>query len=91
MPTSWQKENPWPVDPADSSRKNFLLAKIEKETGRIVGFLSKGKRRWLPALSSKHMFFMGSEEQINEVGREFQDKYDWENSDHPYRYKVFIG
>lgn len=66
---------------------SYIVAKFEKQTERLVGFLSKGKRRWLPALSKHEKFIsdkIGAEKQLLLI----TSKYDWQKELHNYYYKL---
>ncbi len=51
------------------------FAKIEKDTGRIVGYLSKRKKRWLPIYSTHQLFIIRSEEDESKIIEEFEGRH----------------
>ncbi|MBS1668835.1 MAG: hypothetical protein JST58_15780 [Bacteroidetes bacterium] len=48
------------MDNLNKASKIFLWAKMNKETGRIVGFLSKDRKRWLPMVSAGQKLILDS-------------------------------
>jgi len=69
---------------------SYIVAKIEKGTERVVGFLSAGKRRWLPPLSNKHKRFEADKEIAERELNLLKSKYDWQTTTHNYYYKLFV-
>ena len=68
---------------------SYIIAKFEKETQRLVGFLSQGKRRWLPALSTKNKRFVADKINAEKELKLIESKYWWQSS-HNYYYKLMV-
>lgn len=61
--------------------------KFKKGGNTLVGFLSKGKRRWLPKVSKhEHLVIRSNEDRIK-IDQEFKSKYGWQSITHKYYYQ----
>lgn len=64
----------------------YSIIKIHKETGDVIGVLSRGKRRWLPIGSNKKVYARYKDATENEL-KLINSKYTWQSS-HAYRYEL---
>lgn len=64
----------------------MFFGKFEKGTDRLIGYLSKGKRRWLPEVSKHEHLVLRTKSDEERIIKDFDSMYGWQKS-HKYYYK----
>lgn len=64
-------------------KQKIFFGKFEKGSDRLIGYLSKGKRRWLPEISKHQHLILKTPSEIDAIIKEYKDQYGWQ---HTYQY-----
>lgn len=62
-----------------SNNELFWFAKFEKGSDRLVGYLSRGKRRWLPEVS-KHQHLQLTASERAGIEQQYKSRYGWQET-----------
>lgn len=65
----------------------YWIVKVEKSTGRIVGALSQGGRRWLDLVSTKHQKLEADKDVMEKKLKKYDQIYGWQTN-YGYKYEL---